>query len=180
MRHADWTPAVDGVDGWLQSKGIQDTSSESLIKLAGLPESTRVECDRVVPVGKPVGEAALCRRQYKESMWVLATSFLLLVPENGRLQKVWEVPAAAGQLSRRDVSETPLVQLNVSMQDDGMLLFLEEAEGVGCGDWRARLAAARKDADPEEKDTFTSLERLAARVCQGKGRYAWRGTTFRR
>lgn len=180
LRGADWTPAVDGVEGWLQSKGIQDTSSGSLSKLAGLPDSTHVECDRVVPVGKPVGEAALCRRQDKDGLWVLATSFLLLVPDNGRLRKVWEAPSAVGQLSRRDVSETPFVQLNVSLQDDGALLFLEEAEGLGCSDYRARVAAARKDADPEEKDTFTALERLAARVCQAKGRYAWRGTTFGR
>ncbi len=176
----DWTPAADGVDGWLQSKGIQDTSSASLIKLAGLPDSVRVECDKVVPVGKPVGEAALCRRQYKEGMWVLATSFLLLVPDQGHLRKVWEMPSAAGQLSRRDLAESPLVQLNLSMQDDGMLLFLDEAEGLGCGDWRARLDAARKDSDPEDKDTFASLARLAGRVCQGKGRYAWRGTSFGR
>jgi len=176
----DWTPAADGVDGWLQSKGIADTSSEALVKAAGLPESTRVECDRVIPVGKPVGEAALCRRQYKDGLWVLGTSFLLLAADNGRLRKVWEMPSAVGQLSTQDVSETPFVQLNLSVQDDGMLLFLEEVEGLGCGDWRARVAAARKDAEPEEKDTFVALERLAARVCQGKGRYAWRGSSFAR
>ncbi len=180
MRHADWTAADDSVDGWLHGKGVEDTSSEALIKLAGLPESVRMECDRVVPVGKPVGQAALCRRQYKDGMWVLVTSFLLLVPEGGRVRKVWEVPAAVGQLSRRDAAETPFVQLNVSIQDDGMLLFMEETEGLGCGDWRVRLKAARQDAEPEEADTFKTLERVTPRVCQSKGRYAWRGTTFGR
>jgi len=180
MRHADWTAADEGVDGWLHAKGVEDTSSEALIKLAGLPESVRVECDRVVPVGKPIGQAALCRRQYKDGVWVLVTSFLLLVPEGGRLRKVWEVPAAVGQLSRVDAAEAPFVQLNVSIQDDGMLLFMEETEGLGCGDWRVRLKAARQDAEPEEADTLKALERVAPRVCQSKGRYAWRGTTFGR
>lgn len=180
MRRADWTSPDDGVEGWLRKKGIEDTSSESLSKLAGLPPTTHVECDRVVPVGKPVSEAALCRKQDKDGLWVLATSFVLLGADSGKLRKIWEAPAAVGQLSRRDLAETPFVQLNFAMQDDGMLLYLEEAEGLGCGDWRARLAAARKEAEPEEKDTFTALERAAGRVCQAKGRYVWRAGTFGR
>lgn len=178
MRSATWSSGDDSVEGWLHSKGIEDTSSASLIQLAGLTGSANVECDRVVPVGAPIGQAALCRSQVQDGLWVLGTSFLLLVPENGKLKKIWEASSAAGLLSHRDRSETPYVQLNVSVQDDGMMLFLEDVAGLECGSMRTRIANARKEAEPEEKDDFKALERLTAKVCQAKGRYVWRGGSF--
>jgi len=169
---------LDTVEGWLASKGIKDISSESLIRLAALPASVHVECDRLFPVGKPVGQAVLCRRQFMEGDWELGTSFLLLVPNQTRLRVVWEARSAAGTLSKTNVSEDPWVQLSISVQDDGQVLFLEEVASLSCSDAKKRAAQERKQAEKQDMASIDVMERSVGRVCQARGKYAWRGSTF--
>ena len=168
----------DPVDGWFASKGIGDVSSLSLLKLANLPASRNLECDRVVPVGKPVGQGALCRRQYLDAPWVQATSFVVLAVEQGKVRVVWESLSAAGLLSRHDMSEQAFAQLLVSMRDDGEELSLEDWGDTSCDAARTKLTEAKKDAEEDDKPSHTSLERLIGRVCQARGRYAWRGGRY--
>lgn len=178
MPNVDFEARDDTVEAWFASQGIKDTSSKSLQDLAGLPASMDFDCDSVVPVGKPFEKAALCRRQFVEGQWELATSHLLLVPEAGKLRVIWQAPSAAGLLSETDTSEKRFVQLNVSLRDDGLVLFLDDDADYPCSDVRGRFEAAKRDAEPDEKRSLAALERMAASVCRGRGMYAWRGQSF--
>lgn len=178
MPSVDFEARDDTVEAWFASHGIKDASSKSLQELAGLPASMDFECDSVVPVGKPFEKAALCRRQFVEGQWELATSHLLLVPEAGKLRVIWQAPSATGLLSQTDTSEKRFVQLDVSLRDDGLVLYLDDDADYPCGDVRGRFEAAKRDAEPEEKRSLAALERMATSVCRGRGMYAWRGQSF--
>ncbi len=178
MPSVDFSERDDTVAGWLKANGFSDTSSETLSALAGLPASSNLECDSLVPVGKPFEKAALCRRQVQHGAFELETFFLVLAPEGGKLKTLWQASTAASMIHPNDNSEHPLVQLDVSLQDDGMVLFVQDAEGYACDGVRARAAAARVDAEPEEKAALGNVERLATALCRGRGRYAWRNGTF--
>lgn len=178
MPNVDFDTRNDPVAAWFASKGIKADSSKALRELASLPESTEVECDSIVPVGKPFEQAALCRRHAVEGLSELATSHVLLVPDAGKLRVIWQAPSAAGLLNRSDNSEQRLVQLDVSMQDDGMVLYLDDAPDFPCGTVGARIEAAKRGAEADEKQSLAALGRRAATLCRGRGMYAWRGRSF--
>ena len=178
MPSVDFSERDDTVAGWLKANGFPDASAESLSALAGLPASSNLECDSVVPVGKPFEKAALCRRQVQHGIFELETFFLLLAPEGGKLKTLWQASTAASMIHPNDNSEHPLVQLDVSLQDDGLALFVQDAEGLACDGVRARAATARADAEPEEKAAIGNVERVATALCRGRGKYTWRNSTF--
>jgi hypothetical protein len=178
MPSVDFSEREEHVDGWFKSKGISDTSSKALIERAGLPESMHVECDSVVPVGKPFERAALCRSQVLHGQWELETQYLLLVPDSGKLRVVWQASSAAGLLNRSDTSEHPFVQLNVALQDDGQVLFLEDVPNLSCSEVSRKIADARREAEPDEKSSYGRLDQVASGVCRARGKYAWRNSTF--
>lgn|GEM_PF-3492785 len=178
MPAVDFSERDDSVAGWLKANGFPDASPVSLSALAGLPASSNLECDSLVPVGKPFEKAALCRRQVQHGIFELETFFLLLVPEGGKLKTLWQASTAASMIHPNDNSEHPLVQLDVSLQDDGLALFVQDAEGFACDGVRARAATARADAEPEEKAAIGNVERVAASLCRGRGKYTWRNSTF--
>lgn len=176
MPSVDFSEREDGVSGWLKAAGIQDSSPKALGELAGF--ASELECDSLVPVGKPFEKAALCRRQLQHGLWELETFFLLVAPESGKLRVLWQTSSAASLVDRNDTSEKPFVQLDVSLQDDGQALFLQETEDYPCENVRARINAARADADPEEKASLANIDRLATSLCRARGKYAWRNNTF--
>ncbi len=178
MPSVDFSEREDGVSGWLKAAGIQDASPKALAELAGFAPPSELECDSLVPVGKPFEKAALCRRQVQHGLWELETFFLLVAPENGKLRVLWQTSSAASLVDRNDTSEKPFVQLDVSLQDDGQALFLQETEDYPCENVRARLNAARAEADPEEKASLANIDRLATSLCRARGKYAWRNNTF--
>lgn len=178
MPSVDFSEREDGVSGWFKAAGIQDSSPKALSELAGFAPSSELACDSLVPVGKPFEKAALCSRQVQHGLWELETFFLLVTPENGKLRVLWQTSSAASLIDRNDNSEKPFVQLDVSLQDDGQALFVQETEDYPCENVRARLNAARAEADPEEKAALANIDRMASSLCRARGRYAWRNNTF--
>lgn len=178
MPSVDFSEREDGVSGWMKAAGIQDSSPKALSDLAGFAPPSELVCDSLVPVGKPFEKAALCSRQLQHGLWELETFFLLVTPENGKLRVLWQTSSAASLIDRNDNSEKPFVQLDVSLQDDGQALFVQETEDYPCENVRVRLNAARAEADSEEKAALANIDRMASSLCRARGRYAWRNNTF--
>lgn len=167
----DWATEIQP---WLYRQGIPRTYRDLDVLCEDATGERTMEfcsCESFVTVGRPAQQVLLCEYAVEYEANLLVQHRLLLGIRAKRPQTIWSIPVAIGAFDPVTPKDQFRIQLRVELEPDGLALRVLEVPGwLGCAN------AGKYAVDFPERRAVQLREQG---ICRARGRYIWRGGTFR-